>query len=108
VKSHEPVSRNHGLLRAMAVSLMRVSFCSFQCIRCGDTISCIYSNFVWSLLAMVKLEVLWLWLVGRNGGFFIIVRTQLPISESKGVLVHNTVCVHIAQNHVEDDDGRNC
>jgi hypothetical protein len=46
VKSHELVTKNHGLLRGMVVSLMRVSFCSFQCIRCGDTISCIYSNSV--------------------------------------------------------------
>jgi hypothetical protein len=48
-------------------------FFGFRCIRCGSSISCIYSC-LWSLLALVKLEVTFLWLVGRYVGFFVVAR----------------------------------
>jgi hypothetical protein len=54
-------------------------------------------------LALVMFEVLCSWLVDRYGGFFDVVRTQLPVRESKGVLVRNALCVQLAQNRVEDD-----
>jgi hypothetical protein len=55
----------------------------------------------------VKLEVPWLRLIGRYVGFFVVARTQLLVSESNGVLVRNASCVHIAQNRIIVDNGRN-
>jgi hypothetical protein len=57
--------------------------CSFRCISCGSSISCVYSDFVCFLLTLMKLCVLWVWLFGRYGRFFVVVWTQLPVSESE-------------------------